>query len=210
MKLPRDKYLIPDEFRRLLYAARVRPHKHQKRDLALLSVCGHLGLRRSELIAVRMGDLLFPLDLGPRPPGDPALVRVRTLKRKDARGQGVYREVGLHDSARLPLIHYVRTLEPGEREPWSRVFPLTAWEAGYLFKRYAKLAGLNPRYSIHALRHTRGLMLYAARKDAKLVQLELGHAQMASTEVYIHTVEGAEIAATVGIDMEEEPTDGRA
>ena len=52
------------------------------------------------------------------------------------------------------------------------------------FKKWAKLAGLNPRYSIHSARHTYGTILYHLTKDLRLVQNQLGHSSSKITEVY--------------------------
>jgi integrase/recombinase XerD len=52
------------------------------------------------------------------------------------------------------------------------------------FKKWAKLAGLNPRSSIHSAWHTYGTMLYRLTKDLRLVQKQLGHSSSHITEVY--------------------------
>jgi len=52
------------------------------------------------------------------------------------------------------------------------------------FKKWAKLADLNPRYSIHSARHTYGTMLYRLTKDLRLVHKQLGHNSSQIIEVY--------------------------
>lgn len=52
------------------------------------------------------------------------------------------------------------------------------------FKLWARVAGLDPRYSIHSTRHTYGTMLYKATKDLRLVQKQLGHSSSRITEIY--------------------------
>jgi site-specific recombinase XerD len=58
------------------------------------------------------------------------------------------------------------------------------------FKRTAARAGLPSRYSIHCLRHTYACELYrASGYNLRLVQKQLGHACIATTEVYADVVE---------------------
>ena len=53
------------------------------------------------------------------------------------------------------------------------------------FKRCAARAGLSPRYSIHCLRHTYACHLYKASGwNLRLVQKQLGHSSIATTQVY--------------------------
>lgn len=53
-------------------------------------------------------------------------------------------------------------------------------------KKFAKLANL-PRIKIHGFRHTHGSLLYASTKDAKAVQMRLGHANIDTTlNIYVH------------------------
>ncbi len=64
-----------------------------------------------------------------------------------------------------------------------------------VFKRYAKRAGLPPRYSIHSLRHTYATILYkASGYNLRLVQQQLGHSSPNTTAVY---------ASVVNADLEE-------
>lgn len=53
------------------------------------------------------------------------------------------------------------------------------------FKRCAKRAGLALHYSIHCLRHTYACQLYkASNYNLRLVQKQLGHSRLVTTEVY--------------------------
>ena len=53
------------------------------------------------------------------------------------------------------------------------------------FKRCASYAGLSVRYSIHCLRHTYAcFLLKASNWNIRLVQKQLGHARLSTTEVY--------------------------
>jgi integrase/recombinase XerC len=58
------------------------------------------------------------------------------------------------------------------------------------FKRTAARAGLPSHYSIHCLRHTYACELYrASGYNLRLVQKQLGHAHIATTQVYADVVE---------------------
>jgi len=54
-----------------------------------------------------------------------------------------------------------------------------------VFKRCAKRACLDPNYSIHAARHTYAcFLLKASNWNLRLVQKQLGHARISTTQVY--------------------------
>ena len=53
------------------------------------------------------------------------------------------------------------------------------------FKRCARYAGLSARYAIHSMRHTYAcLLLKASNWNTRLVQKQLGHARLSTTQVY--------------------------
>ena len=54
-----------------------------------------------------------------------------------------------------------------------------------VFKKLAARANLSPHYSIHCLRHTYACLLYkASNYNLRLVQKQLGHASIKTTQVY--------------------------
>ncbi len=58
------------------------------------------------------------------------------------------------------------------------------------FKRTAVKAGLSAHYSIHCLRHTYACQLYkASNYNLRLVQKQLGHSSIRTTEVYADVME---------------------
>lgn len=189
MKLKREKYLLEDEFKRLLYAARTRPHKNARRDLAMLAVGGLCGLRAIEIIGIRHGDLDRL---------DEKVLRVRTAKRRKVQ----YDDVAAPPNVVTVLTQYVRSLPAGQRNPWDRVFDVTTRQAGRAFKIYARIAGLNHRYSIHALRHFRGMQAYEKEKDINFAKETLRHASLASTQTYMHTVDMLKKGSALDVDMD--------
>lgn len=196
MKLPRDKYILEEEFRALLNAALVRAHKNAQRDYTLLCLAGLAGLRVIEVTSLLVCDLRLR-ETRVRCGAEEVygIIRVRSAKRKAKDGGPVYEEVFLPETARAALDRYVRSLPTKERQSWSRVFPLTTRACESLFKRYCALARLNPKYSFHALRHFRGLTVYEATKDIQLTREALRHAKIATTEIYVHTADLSRAAA---------------
>jgi len=63
--------------------------------------------------------------------------------------------------------------------------PLTTRCLEKAFKKCLKRAGINPcRYHIHNLRHTYGTYLYDLTRNIRLVQEQLGHSSVKTTETY--------------------------
>ena len=223
LKLDRDKFMEESELKRLLAAVRSRvrtsdggqsflpngdrrgegdAHPNTKRDYALFATSALTGIREIELVGFRIADLRGII--GDTRSERPGRVRIRRAKKRDPKsGQlGVEEEVVLPETARRAILDYLESMSAQEKQPWSRVFAITTKQAQRLFKLYARRAGLNPAYSMHSLRHTRGTELYRLHRDLKLVQNALGHANLETTSVYMHTVDmDAKLAAT---DLEEE------
>lgn len=200
IKLTRDKWMDEGEFKRLIYAATVRPHRNAKRDRALLLVSGLGGLRCAEALAIQVRDCE---GIKERP--YPRLL-VRSVKRRRRLGEPKTDEITLPITAARALEG--RIAELTDRRDFVRLFPLIPRHARKVFKHYAKLAGLNPKLSFHSLRHFRGVQLWAATKDIQLVREGLRHTRLSSTEVYMHAIEGAKAQAAADIDLEGCDEDG--
>ena len=87
-----------------------------------------------------------------------------------------------------------RTLQRGRRRPElflnARGGPLTRQGLDYLLRRYLRKAGLLGRASTHTFRHSFATHLLAGGADLRSVQEMLGHANVATTQLYTHvTVE---------------------
>jgi site-specific recombinase XerD len=143
-----------------------------KRDLAILAVLRHTGLRVGELTNLRLSDI----EIGERK-GE---VVVRAGK------GGKYRVVPLNLDARRALGAYLEVrphvvdthLFVGQRGTG-----LTIRAVEKLVEKYARLAGL-PGVSPHTLRHTFGKHALDAGVDLVTVSRLLGHERLETTAIY--------------------------
>jgi len=147
------------------------------RDRALLELMYACGLRASEAIGLELSDL----DL------DELVLR--------ARGKGSKERVVPFGAAAADAVR--RYLERGrpalvQARPESHLFvnfrggALTRQGLYKIVRRHATTAGLQDRMSPHTLRHTFATHLLAGGCDLRSVQEMLGHADVATTQLYTH------------------------
>ena len=161
-RLPR--YLNEEETHRLFDA--VRP---SSRDSAIVHVLAFGGLRVGELCSVELDDL----DL------DRNLLHVRSGKGdKD-------REVVLDDRARAALDRYLADRALGGT-PSTRLFPVGPVTVERIVRSAAARAGIERRVTPHMLRHTLATALLSRGCDIRYIQKLLGHASVATTQIYTH------------------------
>jgi len=173
-RLPR--VLSREEVRRLLE----QPHGSSPlalRDRALLEVMYACGLRASEAVGLELGDV----DL------EEGLLRARGKGSKE-------RIVPVGRQALAALSVYLRGGRPqlvGER-PQIRLLvnhrggELTRQGLYKIVQGHARRAGLQEKMSPHTLRHTFATHLLAGGCDLRSLQEMLGHADLATTQVYTH------------------------
>ena len=148
------------------------------RDRALLELMYACGLRASEAISLEVGDV----DL------EEQVVRARGKGSKERLvpiGQSALRAVGAYlERGRTQLVHRA----PGEPHLFVnfRGGPLTRQGLYKIVRRHAAAAGLADRMSPHTLRHTFATHLLAGGCDLRSVQEMLGHADVATTQLYTH------------------------
>jgi len=173
------KILSEDETMRLIAAAQAWPGPEGKRLLAMVELLYGAGLRVSELVGL-------PVAAAQR---DPRFLIVRGKGGKE-------RLVPLGDPARAALERYLAArshfLAPDVPSRW--LFPsrgqaghLTRERCGQLVKRLALQAAIDPaRLSPHVLRHAFASHLVDRGADLRSVQEMLGHADIATTQIYTH------------------------
>jgi len=67
--------------------------------------------------------------------------------------------------------------------------PLQPRYVQYMVKRYAQRAGITKNVHPHTLRHTFATDLLRETRNIRLVQKALGHANLATTQIYTHIVD---------------------
>jgi len=147
------------------------------RDRALLELMYACGLRASEVVDLELAQL----DL------EEGLARVCGKGSKE-------RVVPVGSVAVSALRGYLRAGRPAlvGAGVQSRLFvnfrggPLTRQGLYKIVQRHATAAGLNGRMSPHTLRHTFATHLLAGGCDLRSLQEMLGHADVATTQVYTH------------------------
>lgn len=176
---PLPKILTEDEVGRLIAAAAEWPEAEGVRLRCILELLYATGLRVSELVTL-------PVAAAQR---DPRVLLVRGKGGKE-------RVVPLSPPARAALAAWLdrRREFLAEGQPSRWLFPsrgeaghLTRQRCGQLMKELALAAGLDPaRLSPHVLRHAFASHLLAGGADLRSVQQMLGHADIATTQIYTH------------------------
>ncbi len=147
------------------------------RDRALLELMYACGLRASEAVGIRLDEL----DL------DEGILRANGKGSKE-------RLVPIGSKAVAALIAYLTLGRPqlvGVRDE-THVFVnqrgqgLTRQGLYKIVQRHAKSAGLADKMSPHTLRHTFATHLLAGGCDLRALQEMLGHADIATTQIYTH------------------------
>ncbi len=176
-KLPRT--LSPGEAERLVEAA-AGTTPRDLRDRALVELLYGAGLRVSEAVGLEKGGV----DLDER--------LVRSIGKGDKE-----RIVPLGRSAADALRRYLGRGRPFlDRRHRPELFlnarggPLTRAGAFLILRRLAEKAGLEPsRIHPHLLRHSFATHLLEGGADLRSVQEMLGHADLATTELYTHVTD---------------------
>jgi integrase/recombinase XerD len=147
------------------------------RDRAMLELAYGAGLRVGEWITLAVRDVLF----------EDQLVRVFGKGSKE-------RLVPIGRSAVAAAAVYLRELRPrldrgagqGVLFLNARGEPLTRMGAWKILRKHVDAAGITVPVSPHTLRHTFATHLLEGGADLRAVQEMLGHASIATTQIYTH------------------------
>ncbi|NBW06982.1 MAG: tyrosine recombinase [Caulobacteraceae bacterium] len=174
------KTLSREEIEALLAAAGKEDGARAVRMLALVELAYASGLRVSELLALRVEAVRR----------DPAWLIVRGKGGKE-------RLAPLNSAAREAVktwldVRDARRPKKGPDSPW--LFPSTGASGHLTPRRFAQQldqaaidAGIDPaRVSPHVLRHAFATHLLEGGADLRVVQTLLGHADIATTQIYTH------------------------
>jgi integrase/recombinase XerD len=151
-----------------------------RRDRAMLELLYGAGLRISELVALDVDDV----DLDDRSilvrAGKGNKSRRVPMGREAADATGAYESVSRRELARRsPSGSSAGALFLNARG--ARLSRQGAWK---VLKNYARQAGLGEKVSPHTLRHSFATHMLDAGADIRVVQELLGHASLATTQVY--------------------------
>jgi len=187
---PLPKVLEREEIERLLAAATAKDGAQGLRLTCIIELIYASGLRISELLALPLSALAR----------DPAYLIVKGKGGKE-------RLAPLNDAARTAVKAYLverpSFLPKGAKESlW--LFPsrgstgrLTARRVGQLLEDAAIAAGVDrEKVSPHVLRHAFATHLLEGGADLRVIQTLLGHADIATTQIYTH-VAGEHLAHVV-------------
>jgi len=168
--------LSVDEVTRLLAAPQL-DERLAFRDRAMLELAYGAGLRVSEWIGLAVKDVLL----------EDGLVRVFGKGSKE-------RLVPIGRSAIGAVAVYLRELRPLLERGQGRGIlflngqgrPLTRMGAWKILRKYVTQAGIEKAVSPHTLRHSFATHLLEGGADLRAVQEMLGHADIATTQIYTH------------------------
>ena len=183
------KTLSLDEVERLLDAARAkgRSDPARLRNAALFELLYATGMRVSELVELPLAAVK----------GDPRMILVRGKGDKE-------RMVPLSAPARAAVAAWLQVRMAEEDaarlsgKPANRHLFSGPGAAGHLTRQHfhlmvkdiAVLAGISPeKISPHTLRHAFATHLLAGGADLRVIQTLLGHADLATTEIYTHVLQ---------------------
>jgi integrase/recombinase XerD len=150
------------------------------RDKALIELLYATGLRVTELLTLRAGDL--NLDEG----------YLTCIGKGDKQ-----RMVPMGQAAADWVRQYMQTGRPHlvkrKASPWlfvnARGGPLSRVGFWKVLKAYGKAAGIARDLSPHALRHSFATHLLERGADLRMIQMMLGHADLSTTQIYTHVLE---------------------
>ncbi len=180
---PLPKVLSREEMDRLIAAAAAKDGAAGLRLAAMVEIIYASGLRISELLALPLSALAR----------DPAYLIVRGKGGKE-------RLAPLNEAARTAVKAYLPAragfVARGLKDsPW--LFPSRGRGARLTARRFAQLldeaaadAGIDPdKISPHVLRHAFATHLLEGGADLRVVQTLLGHADIATTQIYTHVAQ---------------------
>jgi len=173
-------FLTVEEMVRLLTAPDLATPQGQ-RDRALIELFYAAGLRVSELVNLNLEQVNI----------DTREIRVWGKGSKE-------RMVLMGEPAARALTNYIGQGRPrlqGEKGDRGALFlnnrgrRLTERMVQKILSKYARLAGINKRVYPHLLRHTFATHLLDGGADLRVVQELLGHANLATTQIYTHVTQ---------------------
>lgn len=168
------------ELERLLLAP-LKNSVNGKRDRAILELLFSTGLRISELCALAIDDVDLSRDeFSVRGKGDKVRVVFLTTEAKVALKEYLTERKDMEEAL------FIRSGKKAHLGDDARITPRYVQR---LLKKYASLAGITRKVTPHVIRHSFATDLLSNGADLRSVQALLGHANIATTQVYTHVTD---------------------
>lgn len=174
------KTLSTEDVSRLIAAAHAGEGLASARRACLIEVLYATGLRVTELVSLPVAQMRR----------NPQMIRVKGKGEKE-------RLAPLSDRARAAIEAYLPLRDATKDKDSLFMFPsrgklghLTRERFYQMIRELAVLAGLDPTgISPHAMRHAFATHMLANGADLRVIQTLLGHADIATTEIYTHVMD---------------------
>ncbi|GBF11439.1 tyrosine-type recombinase/integrase [Tepidibacillus sp. HK-1] len=174
----KNHYLTKREITYLLHQLK----KQGERDYLIGISLILLGLRVSELVSIQWGHFH----------SDPTETSM-WLTVLEGKG-GKQREVKVPQTLwNMLSLHF--QLQGKSQDPDQRIFPLTVRQVERIIQKAREESNIQKKVSPHWLRHTNATLALLHGASLQQVQETLGHAQITTTQRYLHTVEQMKKAA---------------
>lgn len=189
--------LSQEEIRRLLVLA---PNLRTRTMLSLAYGCG---LRASEVVKLRAGDI------------DSTQGIIRILQSKGAKDRNVMLPAEVLDLLRDWWKERSNGKDVGVSAPERWLFPsrlgrrdyLTARQFTRILRDAVAAAGITKRVTLHTLRHSFATHLLERGEDIRVIQVLLGHAKLTTTAGYVRVATG--MIADTGSPLDDLATQGK-
>ena len=175
------RFLSEEEYRRLL-----RVCSHEPRDAAVVELLLQTGMRLSELAGLTVTDVEIPKRIT-RNPDNTGTVRV-------LRKGGKTQLIPLNYKACQALAAWLKVRPEVDHDAlFVTKFkaPMSPRAIQYRVTKYLDEAGIKGA-SVHTLRHTMATHHVARGTDLKTIQETLGHADLATTSIYVSLAKKAQ------------------
>lgn len=151
------------------------------RDKAILELLFSTGLRVSELVGLDVRDInLKTREISVMGKGR----KIRVVFVSDSAAEALTNYLNIRQDEYKPLFIRFKGGHPVDPEGWDA--RLTVRSVERLVKKYALIAGIAVDPTPHTLRHTFATDLLRRGADIRSVQELLGHANIATTQIYTH------------------------
>ena len=155
------------------------------RDRAILELLFSTGLRVSELCALSTEDVDLARDeFSVRGKGDKVRVVFLSDIAREAIREYLKERKDMNDAM---FIQYGKAMKKDEVK--NKDLRLTPRSVQRILKRYATIAGITRKVTPHVIRHSFATDLLQNGADLRSVQALLGHANIATTQVYTHVTD---------------------